>query len=322
MFCFKPPQYNGCAPFQTVCSSTFLSYIFQTVISDCCNKNKNCFCVELTVFLLCSLIFISTDNQAKLAELQDLVMRLVAERNDWYNRYAGAVARMGAGNPDLLPVGEEHAHAQHQEHKQSDSNAVSGDGKLQITKQERCRFCLLMVICNTVVQFFFKYPPPPFHRPTAAELETCAFHNHLRLLLVELINRVSTMSCLRAEEPVLTSVNLSCFTIQGTLRVYVYYSFSVNIFFCSDLFISEDMEVNPLSETEAASQSLPSGPSQIKSKRLAPKEDGTAQQIMQLLQEIQNPQGAQRSAPFLGENPCIPFFYRPDEQDEVKILVV
>ncbi|XP_037548131.1 golgin subfamily A member 2 [Nematolebias whitei] len=151
------------------------------------------------------------EMKAKLAELQDLVMRLVAERNDWYNRYAGAVARMGAGNPDLLPVGEEHAHSQHQEHKQADPNAVSGD---------------------------------------------------------------------------------------------------------------EDMEVIPLSEMEAASQSLPSGPSQIKSKRVAPKEDGTARQIMQLLQEIQNPQGAQRSAPFLGENPCIPFFYRPDEQDEVKILVV
>lgn len=53
---------------------------------------------------------------------------------------------------------------------------------------------------------------------------------------------------------------------------------------------------------------------------LRPREDGTARQIMQLLQEIQNPQA--RPAPFLGENPCIPFFYRPDEHDEVKILVV
>ncbi|KAJ8286835.1 hypothetical protein GJAV_G00043830 [Gymnothorax javanicus] len=51
-----------------------------------------------------------------------------------------------------------------------------------------------------------------------------------------------------------------------------------------------------------------------------PVEDGTAQQIMQLLQEIQNPQA--RAAAFLGENPCIPFFYRADEHDEVKILVV
>ncbi|XP_037835363.1 golgin subfamily A member 2 isoform X1 [Kryptolebias marmoratus] len=155
------------------------------------------------------------EMKAKLAELQDLVMRLVAERNDWYSRYAGAVAGMGTANPDLLPVGEERTHSQQQEHKQADPNAVSGDA----------------------------------------------------------------------------------------------------------------MEVNPLSEphrgSEAASSlSLPSGSAQTESKPLVPKEDGTAQQIMQLLQEIQNPQGAQRSAPFMGENPCIPFFYRPDEQDEVKILVV
>lgn len=87
------------------------------------------------------------------------------------------------------------------------------------------------------------------------------------------------------------------------------------------------MEVIPLSEPATApeapsSQTLSSGLSQTDSKPLAPKEDGTAQQIMQLLHEIQNPQGALRSPPFLGENPCIPFFYRPDEQDEVKILVV
>lgn len=53
---------------------------------------------------------------------------------------------------------------------------------------------------------------------------------------------------------------------------------------------------------------------------LRPREDGTARQIMQLLQEIQNPQV--HPAPILGENPCIPFFYRPDENDEVKIMVV
>ncbi|KAJ8390042.1 hypothetical protein AAFF_G00112030 [Aldrovandia affinis] len=51
-----------------------------------------------------------------------------------------------------------------------------------------------------------------------------------------------------------------------------------------------------------------------------PVEDGTARQIMQLLQEIQNPRA--RATAFLGQNPCIPFFYRPDEHDEVKILVV
>lgn len=86
------------------------------------------------------------------------------------------------------------------------------------------------------------------------------------------------------------------------------------------------MEVIPLSEPTTgpeapSSQTLPTGSAQTDSMSRGPKEDGTAQQIMQLLQEIQNPQ-ALRSPPFLGENPCIPFFYRPDEQDEVKILVV
>uniref|UniRef100_A0A1A8ESA5 Golgi autoantigen, golgin subfamily a, 2 n=2 Tax=Nothobranchius korthausae TaxID=1143690 RepID=A0A1A8ESA5_9TELE len=154
------------------------------------------------------------EMKVKLAELQDLVMRLVAERNDWYNRYAGAVANMGAVNPDLLPVGQDHALSEHQ--TGSELHAVSGD---------------------------------------------------------------------------------------------------------------EAMEVIPLSEPpnglEASSSQMPSlGLVQTESKPLGPKEDGTAWQIMQLLQEIQNPQGAQRSPHYLGENPCIPFFYRPDEQDEVKVLVV
>lgn len=90
-------------------------------------------------------------------------------------------------------------------------------------------------------------------------------------------------------------------------------------------FSAEAMEIIPLSEpitdTEPP-QPFSSGSAHPDTKSLGPKEDGTAQQIMQLLQEIQNPQGTARSPPFLGENPCIPFFYRPDEQDEVKILVV
>ncbi|MGH0121294.1 UNVERIFIED_CONTAM: hypothetical protein FKN15_073620 [Acipenser sinensis] len=49
-------------------------------------------------------------------------------------------------------------------------------------------------------------------------------------------------------------------------------------------------------------------------------EDRTTRQIMQLLQEIQNPQA--RTSSFFGENPCIPFFYRADDNDEVKIMVV
>ncbi|XP_073333703.1 golgin subfamily A member 2 isoform X2 [Pagrus major] len=154
------------------------------------------------------------EMKAKLAELQDLVMRLVAERNEWYSRYTGAMAGAGQMNPDLLPVGD--AHPLHQAHVHTELNAASG---------------------------------------------------------------------------------------------------------------AEAMEVIPLSEpttgSEAPSpQTLPTGSAQTDSISRGPKEDGTAQQIMQLLQEIQNPQGALRSPPFLGENPCIPFFYRPDEQDEVKILVV
>ncbi|XP_047228905.1 golgin subfamily A member 2 isoform X2 [Girardinichthys multiradiatus] len=157
------------------------------------------------------------EMKAKLAELQDLVMRLVAERNDWYNRYAGAVASMGTANPDLLPVGEQHSPLQHQVHKR-EVNGVDGEEAIEVSPHSE---------------------PPPLRGLEAA-----------------------------------------------------------------------------------SSQTLPSTSVQTESKPLVPREDGTAQQIMQLLQEIQNPQGAPRSPPFMGENPCVPFFYRPDEQDEVKILVV
>uniref|UniRef100_A0A3B4B599 Golgin subfamily A conserved domain-containing protein n=1 Tax=Periophthalmus magnuspinnatus TaxID=409849 RepID=A0A3B4B599_9GOBI len=148
------------------------------------------------------------EMKAKLAELQDLVMRLVSERNEWYSCYNSTVA--GKVNPDLLPLGQDYFHSE--DHSHTELNAVKA------------------------------------------------------------------------------------------------------------------MEVIPLSEPATAvdgpsSQTLAPGPSQTEPKPLVPK-DGTAQQIMQLLQEIQNPQGVPRAPPFLGENPCIPFFYRPDEQDEVKILVV
>ncbi|XP_077593486.1 golgin subfamily A member 2 isoform X3 [Stigmatopora nigra] len=85
----------------------------------------------------------------------------------------------------------------------------------------------------------------------------------------------------------------------------------------------EAMEVIPLSEaipdqetpatgTRPSTNPEPSPPA-------LPESDGTARQIMQLLQEIRNPP---RASPFMGDNPCVPFFYRPDERDEVKILVV
>ncbi|KAK7896018.1 hypothetical protein WMY93_021343 [Mugilogobius chulae] len=150
-------------------------------------------------------------------EMKDLVMRLVAERNEWYSRFNSAVA--GKVNPDLLPLGQEHFHTEDHPHSQTELNAINTEEAMEVI---------------------------PLTEPSSYSAA--------------------------AEGP--------------------------------------------------SSQTLAPGLSQTDSKPLVPKEDGTARQIMQLLQEIQNPQGAQRAPPFLGQNPCIPFFYRPDEQDEVKILVV
>ncbi|XP_016113449.1 golgin subfamily A member 2 [Sinocyclocheilus grahami] len=137
------------------------------------------------------------EMKAKLAELQDLVMRLVGERNEWYSRYMSAI-----GNPDLLSSGGERLH------------------------------------------------PADGHTESPAVLE-----------------------------------------------------------------LSAAVEASTAHQSSTDPQTQSQSPERPGS---AP--DGTARQIMQLLQEIQNPQA--RPAPFLGENPCIPFFYRPDEHDEVKILVV
>ncbi|NWH79018.1 GOGA2 protein, partial [Piaya cayana] len=79
-------------------------------------------------------------------------------------------------------------------------------------------------------------------------------------------------------------------------------------------------EVNLSDEAEHAAAFHQSGFSPIDSKAAQPStEDPTAKQIMQLLREIQNPQ-ERLGSPL--ENPCIPFFYRADENDEVKIMVV
>ncbi|XP_050763793.1 golgin subfamily A member 2 isoform X1 [Gymnogyps californianus] len=80
-------------------------------------------------------------------------------------------------------------------------------------------------------------------------------------------------------------------------------------------------EVNLSDEAEQEAAVLhQSGFSPIDNKAAQPsQEDPTAKQIMQLLREIQNPQERLGS---LLENPCIPFFYRADENDEVKIMVV
>ncbi|KAM6192987.1 golgin subfamily A member 2 isoform 1-T1 [Sarcoramphus papa] len=80
-------------------------------------------------------------------------------------------------------------------------------------------------------------------------------------------------------------------------------------------------EVNLSDQAEQEAAVLhQSGFSPIDNKAAQPsQEDPTAKQIMQLLREIQNPQERLGS---LLENPCIPFFYRADENDEVKIMVV
>ncbi|XP_030624083.1 golgin subfamily A member 2 isoform X2 [Chanos chanos] len=148
------------------------------------------------------------EMKAKLAELQDLVMRLVGERNEWYTRYMSSV-----NNPDLLPAGAETCPPAQ---RHMELNAVDGPESMDL---------------STAVDVAPSSQHPGEHNPQT----------------------------------------------QG-------------------------------SEETSGGQAL------------RPREDGTARQIMQLLQEIQNPQA--RPAPFLGENPCIPFFYRPDEHDEVKILVV
>ncbi|XP_051552305.1 golgin subfamily A member 2-like isoform X4 [Myxocyprinus asiaticus] len=155
------------------------------------------------------------EMKAKLAELQDLVMRLVGERNEWYSRCMSPVS-----NPDLLLAGEDHIH--------------------------------------------------PAER-------------------LEELNGEDSPAILDMS----STIDLQSSAPQS----------------------STDPEIQYQSpERPGSGPDLSAGPS------LRPKEDGTARQIMQLLQEIQNPQA--RPPLFLGENPCIPFFYRPDEHDEVKILVV
>ncbi|XP_042334738.1 golgin subfamily A member 2 isoform X2 [Sceloporus undulatus] len=79
-------------------------------------------------------------------------------------------------------------------------------------------------------------------------------------------------------------------------------------------------EVSLTDEPEQDPASAPSHPSHADGKGPQPvPQDPTAKQIMQLLREIQNPRERPGS---LLENPCIPFFYRADENDEVKIMVV
>lgn len=61
--------------------------------------------------------------QMKLLELQELVMRLVRERNEWYSKYVAA-----AQNPELLASQNEGVLAAE---RRIELNATDGAGKLQ-----------------------------------------------------------------------------------------------------------------------------------------------------------------------------------------------
>ncbi|NXA54748.1 GOGA2 protein, partial [Nothocercus julius] len=146
-------------------------------------------------------LFAFTLVQVKLLELQDLVMRLVGERNEWYSKYVGAAQKpelLGSQDESTLPA-----------ERRMELNATDGEGLREVSLSD--------------------------------ELEQ------------EAVNHQSSFAPLDSK------------TAQPT------------------------------------------------------QEDPTAKQIMQLLREIQNPQERLGSLP---ENPCIPFFYRADENDEVKIMVV
>ncbi|KAF1480741.1 Golgin subfamily A member 2, partial [Pygoscelis antarcticus] len=155
------------------------------------------------LFWMCTLHRLSfTLVQMKLLELQDLVMRLVRERNEWYSKYVAA-----AQNPELLASQNESVLPAE---RRIELNATDGEGLREVNLSDE------------------------------AEQEAAVLHQ--------------------------------------------------------------------------------SGFSPVDSKAAQPsQEDPTAKQIMQLLREIQNPQERLGS---LLENPCIPFFYRADENDEVKIMVV
>ncbi|NXV36437.1 GOGA2 protein, partial [Rissa tridactyla] len=156
-------------------------------------KARNLFCSTATPSSTCTM---------KLLELQDLVMRLVRERNEWYSKYVAAAQNpelLASENESVLPV-----------ERRIELNATDGEGLREVNLADE------------------------------AEQEAAVLHQ--------------------------------------------------------------------------------SGFSPIDSKAAQPsQEDPTAKQIMQLLREIQNPQERLGS---LLENPCIPFFYRADENDEVKIMVV
>lgn len=89
--------------------------------------------------------------QIKLLELQDLVMRLVKERNEWYSKYVAA-----AQSPELLASQNEKALPVE---RRIELNATDGEGKLETEEvisngitQGLCAWmggvtCLLCLLC-------------------------------------------------------------------------------------------------------------------------------------------------------------------------------
>ncbi|XP_078282538.1 golgin subfamily A member 2 isoform X2 [Rhinoraja longicauda] len=81
-----------------------------------------------------------------------------------------------------------------------------------------------------------------------------------------------------------------------------------------DISLADDVESRAVSLSAQSSSTVPVP------KENLPTEDYTTKQIMQLLEEIQNPQARQNTS--LNYSTSIPFFYRPDEHGEVKIIII
>jgi len=80
----------------------------------------NCSAVSVCTFHRLSFTLV----QMKLLELQDLVMRLVRERNEWYSKYVAA-----AQNPELVASQTESVLPVE---RRMELNATDGKGKLQL----------------------------------------------------------------------------------------------------------------------------------------------------------------------------------------------
>uniref|UniRef100_UPI00398E80A7 golgin subfamily A member 2 isoform X3 n=1 Tax=Pristiophorus japonicus TaxID=55135 RepID=UPI00398E80A7 len=81
-----------------------------------------------------------------------------------------------------------------------------------------------------------------------------------------------------------------------------------------DISLVDDVKTPVVSRNYRPSSTSPAAQAAL------PSEDYTTKQIMQLLEEIQNPQAKQSSS--LNYSTSIPFFYKPDENGEVKIIII